>query len=98
MENLRIGDRVRTALNLARADATGQTEDTPDVMAADNGPTEAPIVWIGRREVDCAHHPKPRQVWPVRIAAGAFGAGLPHNESAPVAGPCGLCQRGADTR
>jgi autotransporter passenger strand-loop-strand repeat protein len=40
----------------------------------------APIIWIGRREVDCARHPKPRQVWPVRVTASAFGFGRPHTE------------------
>ena len=25
-------------------------------------------------------HPNPRQAWPVRIAAGAFGSGQPHTE------------------
>jgi hypothetical protein len=44
------------------------------------GEGAAPIVWIGRREVDCARHPKPRQAWPVRVAAGAFGPGLPHSD------------------
>ena len=37
----------------------------------------APVVWVGRRAVDCARHPNPRQVWPVRVRAGAFGPGLP---------------------
>ena len=40
----------------------------------------APIIWIGRREVDCTRHPKPRKVWPVRVAAGAFGPGRPHTD------------------
>jgi hypothetical protein len=44
------------------------------------GDTAAPILWIGRWEVDCARHPKPRQVRPVRVAAGAFGPGRPHTE------------------
>lgn len=31
-----------------------------------------PIRWIGHRWVDCANHPDPFSVWPVRIAAGAI--------------------------
>ena len=37
----------------------------------------APIVWLGHRAVNCRAHPKPETVWPVRVAAGAFGAGVP---------------------
>jgi len=44
------------------------------------GGTAAPIIWIGRRDVDCGRHPQPRKVWPVRVAAGAFGQGLPHSD------------------
>ncbi|MCB8874036.1 Hint domain-containing protein [Acidisoma silvae] len=36
-----------------------------------------PIDWCGHRRVDCAKHPKPESVHPVRIAADAFGPGLP---------------------
>lgn len=36
-----------------------------------------PIRWIGQRHVRCDTHPSPRKVWPVRVRAGAFGAGLP---------------------
>ena len=39
-----------------------------------------PIVWIGQRHVDCQHHPEPKKVWPVRIAADAFGRGLPETD------------------
>ncbi len=36
-----------------------------------------PIVWIGERMVNCARHKRPETVWPVRVSAGALGAGLP---------------------
>jgi autotransporter passenger strand-loop-strand repeat protein len=42
--------------------------------------TLMPIIWVGRREVDCARHPQPRKVWPVRVAAGAFGDRRPHSD------------------
>ena len=38
------------------------------------------VVWVGRREVDCAGHAQPRKVWPVRVSAGAFGPGRPHSD------------------
>jgi hypothetical protein len=64
VEELRIGDLVQTVLG-------GQTG---------LGETAAPIVWIGQRHVDCARHLQPRRVWPVGVAAGAFGPGRPHTE------------------
>ncbi|MEJ0015530.1 MAG: Hint domain-containing protein [Acetobacteraceae bacterium] len=36
-----------------------------------------PVRWVGQRRIDCRRHRQPQQVWPVRIAAGAFGDGLP---------------------
>lgn len=36
-----------------------------------------PIRWIGKRSFDCARHPDPRAVRPVRIAADAFGPAQP---------------------
>jgi hypothetical protein len=39
--------------------------------------TARTIRWTGQRTVDCAAHPHPAKVWPVRIAAHAFGPGLP---------------------
>lgn len=37
----------------------------------------APIVWVGRCEVECSAAPDPSATWPVRVAANAFGPGLP---------------------
>jgi hypothetical protein len=38
---------------------------------------ERPIRWIGHGVVDCHRHDDPRSVFPVKIAAGAFGEGRP---------------------
>ena len=40
----------------------------------------ATVIWAGQRQVNCARHPDPRQVWPVRVQAGAFGEGQPHRD------------------
>ena len=45
-------------------------------MMARDGNAE-PIVWIGQRAVNCARHPNPETVWPVRVSAGAFGENVP---------------------
>jgi hypothetical protein len=38
------------------------------------------ITWVGHRRIDCTKHNAPRLVWPVRIAAGAFGPGQPSRD------------------
>ena len=40
----------------------------------------AAVKWIGHRKVDCRRHPKPEKVWPVRVAADAFGENLPRRD------------------
>jgi autotransporter passenger strand-loop-strand repeat protein len=36
-----------------------------------------PVIWVGRRSVDCRQHPHPAQVWPIRVSTGAFAPGRP---------------------
>ena len=39
-----------------------------------------PIRWLGQRTIDCAAHPTPSDVWPVRVRTGAFGGALPERD------------------
>jgi hypothetical protein len=38
------------------------------------------VKWVGHRAVDCARHPRPETVWPVRIKPGAFGRDMPQRD------------------
>jgi len=44
------------------------------------GGVAQPAIWLGHRTVQCAQHPQPQRVWPVRISAGAFGANRPYRD------------------
>jgi autotransporter passenger strand-loop-strand repeat protein len=72
----RDGTRILTN----RGEVTVEDLAVGDLVQTVLAGTTAPIVWIGHRQVDCAHHPKPRQIWPVRVAAEAFGPGRPGKE------------------
>ena len=74
------GTRIRTDRGEVAVEAIG-VGDKVCVLLGDGpaGDGVAPVIWVGRREVDCARHPAPGKVWPVRVAAGAFGPGQPHS-------------------
>ena len=36
-----------------------------------------PVQWIGQRNTDCLHHPRPWDVWPVRVVRHAFAQNQP---------------------
>ena len=38
------------------------------------------VKWVGMRDTDCRNHPRPWDVWPVRVARGAFGPGRPFRD------------------
>ncbi len=69
----RTGTRILTDRGEVAVEALRVGDLVQTVLDA----TLRPIIWIGRREVHCAGHPQPRKVWPVRVAAGAFGPGRP---------------------
>lgn len=46
-----------------------------DMVATPDGPRA--VTWVGGRRFDLRRHPRPEAVRPVRVAAGAFGPGLP---------------------
>jgi len=72
----RAGTRILTD----RGEAAVETLQVGDLVRTMLGETAAPIIWIGRREVDCTRHPQPKKVWPVRVAPGAFGPGRPRSD------------------
>jgi hypothetical protein len=48
-----------------------------DLLATALGHGPRPVCWIGRRTVNLARHPRPDDIAPVRIRAGALGPGRP---------------------
>jgi collagen type I alpha len=74
------GTRIATARGEVAVNAI-RVGDRVQVLPSEEpaGKTFSEVIWTGRREVDCARHPHPQRVWPVRVAAGAFGPGQPHS-------------------
>jgi autotransporter passenger strand-loop-strand repeat protein/ELWxxDGT repeat protein len=66
------GTRIRTTRGEVEVESLRAGDRA---LSAFGGTSE--IVWTGHRDVDCARHPVPADVLPVRIRAGAFGPGLP---------------------
>ena len=61
-----------------RCDGAAPAKFGDRVRLADGG--TAPIVWLGRRTVDCRCHPRREDALPVRIAAHAFGLDRPQRD------------------
>jgi collagen type I/II/III/V/XI/XXIV/XXVII alpha len=68
-----------TSIATARGDTPVDSLRKGDEIMLATGDT-APAVWIGHRRIDCTRHPRPRNVWPVRVRRDAFGEGLPSRD------------------
>ncbi len=66
------GTRIATA----RGEVAVEALAVGDVVVLAEGGT-APVRWLGHRRLDLRHHPRPRDVWPVRVRRDAFGEGRP---------------------
>ena len=68
-----------TAIRTMRGDVPVEELQPGDEAVTVSGAIRL-IAWIGHRVIDCARHPRPSEVWPVRVRAGAFGADLPERD------------------
>jgi hypothetical protein len=66
------GTLIRTTQGEIAVEALAQGD-----LVLTGGGEALPVIWIGSRHVDCARHPRPETVMPVRIQAHAFGRNLP---------------------
>ena len=65
-----------TEIRTARGDVPVERLVIGDLVVTAGGATR-PIRWLGSRTLDCRRHPRPADVMPVRIVAGAFGEDRP---------------------
>ncbi len=68
-----------TLIRTVRGDVAVEDLEVGD-LAVTASAARRPIRWLGHRAMDCASHPTPSDLWPVRVLAGAFGQGLPERD------------------
>jgi Hint domain len=70
------GTRIRTCAGEVAVERLSVGDRLPTLLRGEN----ERVIWIGCRRVDCARHPQPEKVWPVRVSAHAFGLGMPQRD------------------
>jgi hypothetical protein len=68
-----------TLLLTTRGEVAVQNLCENDMVLTASG-EQRQIKWIGHRITNCLRHPRPQDVYPVRVSAGAFGAGVPRRD------------------
>lgn len=69
-----------TCIRTIRGDIPVEQLQVGDRVPTVVGGTAEPIRWIGRRQIDCATHPQPWLVQPVRVSRDAFTDGVPSRD------------------
>jgi len=70
------GTRIATA----RGEVPVEALRVGDRVVALRSRRFAEVTWLGHRRLECADHPRGHDVWPVRVAAGAFATDMPHRD------------------
>ncbi len=68
-----------TLIRTARGDIAVEFLTVGDLAVTTSG-VHRPIRWFGHRTIDCRAHPAPEKVWPIRVAADAFGRNRPSRD------------------
>ena len=70
------GTRIATAAG----DVAVEALRAGDAVLLAREAATADVIWVGRRRLRASAQPRPEQVWPIRIHAGALGDGVPRHD------------------
>ena len=70
------GTRILTRTGEVPVEQLAPGDDVVAVLAAQL----LPVIWVGRRTVDCTAEDRPAEMWPFLVRAHAFGPGRPHRD------------------
>ena len=70
------GTRILTRTGEVAVEQLAPGDDVVAVLAGQL----LPVIWVGRRTVDCTAEDRPAEMWPFLVRAHAFGPGRPHRD------------------